>query len=393
MDNFPARIYGSAHGNSFVSAMVNILVAPDKFKGSLSAMEVCQAVEQGLLESGIKHTLTAVPLADGGEGTFDLLLHYFKGTRYPVTVTGPLFHPVSASYGISQNRTTALIEMASASGLQLMDVDKRNPLYTTTYGTGELIRKAIDRGVRTIILGIGGSATNDAGIGMAAALGYEFFDNTHHILKPVGENLLRLHTISDKNVSPALRKVEFIVLCDVTNPLHGRQGAAYVYGPQKGATSETIPLLDAGLRNFEAIAKDFFKRNIDFPGAGAAGGLGAGTRLFLDAELHKGIDYILRATSLEKKIQHSDLVITGEGKLDTQSLSGKVVMEVTRLAASLQKPVIVICGKNELSDADTFRSGIRSVLSLTDKDTSEKQAMAHAFNLIKNRVARYFSDY
>jgi glycerate kinase len=393
VDHFPAGNYSFIHSNCFVSAMVNILVAPDKFKGSLSAVEVCQAVEQGLSASGIKHALTAVPMADGGEGTFDLLLHYFKGTRYSVTVTDPLFQPVQAGYGISQDGITALIEMASASGLQLIDVARRNPLYTTTYGTGELIRKAIGRGVRTVILGIGGSATNDAGIGMASALGYEFFDSANHVLKPIGENLLRLHSIGNKNVLPALRKVEFIVLCDVTNPLHGPRGAAYVYAPQKGATSETISLLDDGLRNFEAVAKDFFKIHVDFPGAGAAGGLGAGTRLFLAAELHKGIDYILKVTGLEKKVQDSDLVITGEGRLDTQSLSGKVVMEVARLASSSQKPVIVICGKNELTDADILRNGIRSVLSLTDKDTSEKQAMTDAFNLIKNRIARHFSEY
>jgi glycerate kinase len=373
--------------------MVNILVAPDKFKGSLSATEVCQAVKEGLSQSGIRHTLTEVPLADGGEGTFDLLLHYFNGTRHSATVSGPLFHPVQAEYGISEDATTAWIEMASASGLQLIDGDKRNPLYTTTYGTGELISKAIDHGVKTIVLGIGGSATNDAGIGMASALGYAFLDRNHHVLKPIGKSLLQLKTISDKNVLPAVRKIEFIVLCDVTNPLHGSQGAAYVYGPQKGATSETIPLLDTGLKNFETVAKEVFKTDADFPGAGAAGGLGAGTRLFLNAHLHNGIDYIMKATALEKKIQHSDLVITGEGKLDTQSLSGKVVMEVSRLAFSSQKPVVVICGKNELTDADTSRRGIRHVLSLMDKDTPEKQAMIHAFDLIKNRVARYFSEY
>jgi glycerate 2-kinase len=372
--------------------MISILVASDKFKGSLSAVEVCYAVKQGLLDSGIQHTLTMIPMADGGEGTCDLLTHYHKGIKHITEVNGPLFTPVRAAYGISGDGTTAFIEMAQASGMQLTDRKNRDPLSTSTFGTGELICKAIEHGVDTIILGIGGSATNDAGIGMAAALGYEFFDGANNSLKPVGRNLIHLRSISNKNVLPGLQKIKFVVLCDVANPLHGSQGAAYVYGPQKGAASGDLPLLDFGLKNFETVASHFFPMPVNFPGAGAAGGLGAGAKVFLHATLHRGMDYITETTGLIKKIQAANSVITGEGKLDEQSLSGKVVMEVSRLALQMQKPVIVICGKNELPDSVTKSMGIDTVLSLTAENIPEEEAMREASTLIKEKITRHFAD-
>jgi glycerate kinase len=372
--------------------MVNILIAPDKFKGSLSALEVCRAVSEGLVQSQIKHAVTMVPLADGGEGTFDLLTQQSNGVRHTAWVNDPLFQPREASFGISGDGTTAFIEMAQASGLQLIAAEKRNPLNTSTFGTGELIRAAMNMGVTTLVLGIGGSATNDAGIGMAAALGYEFFDSGHQLLKPVGSNLIHLHSIHNGHVPSSLKNLRVIVLCDVTNPLHGEQGAAFVYAPQKGASAGAVKLLDEGLRNFETAASRFFKTDLNFPGAGAAGGLGAGCKVFLKATFFKGIDYIFKTTDLEKKMEAADIVITGEGKLDGQSLSGKVVMEVSKMASRLQKPVIAICGKNELPDSAIAHAGIQSVLSLMSGEVTDSEAMKNARDLIKKRVVSHFSS-
>ena len=365
--------------------MVNVLIAPDKFKGSLSAREVCDAIEEGLKKMNCH--VTSIPLADGGEGTCELLTNLSQGSKIELTVQGPLFDSLKADYGISKDGTTAFIEMARASGLQLLVPEKRNPMRTTTYGTGELIRDALDRGVQKIILGIGGSATNDAGIGMAAALGFGFFHSSGSVLMPTGENLLHLHTIKPDNKHERLEKTSFITLCDVSNPLFGPQGAAFVYGPQKGADSKAVTLLDTGLRNFSEVVQKTFGIIADFPGAGAAGGLGAGTKIFLSASIKKGMDYIIETTDLKEKVKKADLVITGEGKLDQQTLSGKVIMEVSRIAAHFGKPVAVICGKSELASEDAKRLGISQVISLINDSTSSEQAMDNAFALIKKRIS------
>jgi glycerate 2-kinase len=370
--------------------MVNIVVAPDKFKGSLTAKEVCQAVADALTDARIQHTLAMIPMADGGEGTSEILTTFFKGTKITVAVSDPLNNSVDASYGISGDGTTAFIEMAQASGLQLLAPEKRNPLLTSTVGTGELIRDAILRGVKNIVLGIGGSATNDAGIGMAAALGFAFLDKQGNSLTPVGQNLIHLHEIRSTNVLPALQQVSVVVLCDVTNPLHGKNGAAHVYGPQKGASEEAVITLDLGLRNFERIAFETFSMAANFPGAGAAGGLGAGAKLFLNATLCSGIDYLVRAMDVDKKIANANVVITGEGKLDPQSLSGKVVFEITTLARRFNKPVIVICGRNELPEHIIAEHGIKAVISLVTDETPESEAMYNASGLLRKRLTQFF---
>jgi glycerate 2-kinase len=365
---------------------MNILIAPDKFKGSLTAAEVCEAVKGGILQKYPEAKVISVPLADGGEGTHELLKEVFKSVIIEKRVLNPLFQPVQAHYSISDDGHTAIIEMASASGLQLLEPDQRNPLYTTTFGTGELIEDALNRGVKKIILGIGGSATNDAGIGMASALGYQFHDATGAELKPIGKNLIKIESIDARNTHPRLKQVEFITLCDVSNPLHGLQGAAYVYGPQKGADRDAVSLLDVGLVKFEKLMHVQFDTKVNFPGAGAAGGLGAGTKAFLNATLKKGIEFIISVTSLEEKIRQADLVITGEGKIDQQSLSGKVVMAVSRLATNSGKPVIAICGKNELTETSLAGIGVRQCISLLNKDTSETEAISSAALLIKKRI-------
>ena len=369
--------------------MIKILIAPDKFKGSLTAEQVCSAIEDGLNQKNTTLKITSVPLADGGEGTCELLTRYTKGHKIEMWVNDPLLNPTKAGYGISNDGTTAFIEMAAASGLQLLKQADRNPLYTTTYGTGELIKDALDRGVEKIILGIGGSATTDAGIGMAAALGYEFYDAAGNSLTPIGINLNHLRSIKAARVHPRLREVNFVTLCDVNNPLFGPEGAAFVYGPQKGADQKTVHLLDDGLRNFARVVETSFKTSVNFPGAGAAGGLGAGSKIFLNASIRKGIDYIIEATLLKEKIKDADIIITGEGKIDAQSLSGKVVMEVSHLASQFDRPVYVICGVCELNPEDLLKAGIDHLLSLVDHETTAVEAMTHAAELIKRKIANY----
>lgn len=343
---------------------MKILIAPDKFKGSLTARQVCAAVEEGLLKKDPENQITSVPLADGGEGTFQLLTSLFNSSTIAVQVTGPGFSQVDAHYGISADGTTAFIEMAIASGLELLKTEERNPLHTTSYGTGQLIADALGRGVTKIILGIGGSATNDAGIGMAAALGYGFFDRYGKALKPVGENLVQVRDMSQTGVHRRVSEVSFITLCDVDNPLHGPAGAAAVFAPQKGASPEAVGILNEGLEQFEKMALKHFGKQANFPGAGAAGGLGAGASIFLNATLRRGIDYMMDVTDLRNKIANTDIVITGEGKIDEQSLSGKVVIAVARIARGFDKRVLTVCGKSELSDDQLSQHGITQCLSL-----------------------------
>lgn len=361
---------------------MNILIAPDKFKGSLNAREVCEAVANGLLQINPNAIIHTVPLADGGEGTCDLLTEWHEGRRMELDVHGPLFSPVSAHYGISKEGDVAFIEMAVASGLTLLKPEERNPLMTTTLGTGELIADSLNRQVKKIILGLGGSATNDGGMGMAMALGYEFCDVDGESLKPTGENLIHLHHIKYNAVYPQLKKVQVVALCDVTNPLFGPHGAAFVYGTQKGASKQAVELLDAGLRNFRRVVHKYLKTSVDFPGSGAAGGLGAGAKVFLHATMEKGISHMIRTTCLEEKINKADFIITGEGKIDTQTFSGKVVSEVARLAQRSGKPIIAICGKCELSEREMHTYGIKKVISLVDNNTTTESAIQNASALI-----------
>lgn len=365
---------------------MRVLIAPDKFKGSLTAPEVCLAIELGLKRINPSITIISVPIADGGEGTCELLTTHSKGTIVTCRVSNPLFRKINASYGISGDGSTAFIEMASASGLQLLKPEERKPLNTTTYGTGELIADAIKQGVKKIVLAIGGSATNDAGIGMAAALGMKFLDKHGQPLDPIGENLIHVHSIIDDNFVLNQKPIEAIVLCDVDNELFGPWGAAYVYGPQKGADEQAIQVLDSGLRNFARVVKSQMKLNPDFPGAGAAGGLGAGAKVFLKAAFFRGVEYLLNVMRLEDEIKQADLVITGEGKMDEQTLSGKVVMGVTQLATKHHKPVIALAGINQLSDKEIQSLGLQKVITLVNEHTTATEAIANASELISNRI-------
>ncbi len=365
---------------------MKILIAPDKFKGSLSAAEVCEAIESALKKIYSTFIIQSLPMADGGEGTAQLLTDQTKGKWIRCVVHDPLFRKTEAGFGISGDGETAFIEMASASGLQLLTPSEPNPLKTSTLGTGELIADALNRGAKKIVLAIGGSATNDAGIGMAVALGYKFYDNQNKVLHPVGENLERIHYIDSSAVNTRLADTQVLVLCDVTNPLFGPVGAAYVFAPQKGATEQDVIRLDKGLQNFAQIILEQLNISTDFAGAGAAGGLGAGAKVFLNARLTRGIDYVIEELNVGTAISEADIVITGEGKLDEQTLSGKVIAGITSIAARLNKPVIAITGKNELSESTWKQVGITHVISLVNETTSVEMAMSQTKALIQQQI-------
>jgi glycerate kinase len=365
---------------------MTVLIAPDKFKGSLIASSVCQAIQEALSESGIPYTAHAVAMADGGEGTSDMLTEFSGGKKITLAVLDPFFREIEASYGISGDRTIAFIEMATASGLQLLRVNERNALLGTTYGTGQLIADALDRGVRSVIIGVGGSGTNDAGMGMAEALGARFYDRKGKQLKPIGQSLVDVASIDVSRLHPRLKDISFIAICDVSNPFYGLRGAAHVFGPQKGADAQTVKFLDDGLRNFASVVERQFGVNIDFPGAGAGGGLGGGAKVFFNVAFQPGIDFITEFIGLEDLVRRSDVVITGEGKMDEQTLSGKVVKGVADLARKHGKPLFVVVGKNELNEDKISSLGIKKVSTLVNDQTSEAEALVSAYSLIKSRM-------
>ncbi len=323
---------------------MKILIATDAFKGSLTSLEAGRAIEKGIKLAHPDADVTVRPLADGGEGTVDALCEGMNGVPVRARVSGPLHESVDAEYCIV-NGSTAVIEMASAAGLTLVPPDMRDPMHTTTYGVGELIADAISRGCRSFIIGIGGSATNDGGIGMLSALGFEFLDKNGRPVAPCACGLEALWEISAKNALPELSECSFRIACDVNNPLCGERGCSAVFAPQKGASAEDIALMDSMLSRYAEIAKGIFpKADPEYPGAGAAGGLGFAFMTFLCAALESGVNIILSETELEKYIAESDLVITGEGRIDRQTLMGKAPSGVARLAKKHGKRVIAFAG-------------------------------------------------
>ncbi len=335
---------------------MHVLIACDSFKDALDAENVCHAIARGLKRAHPGIGVTEMPLSDGGEGVLDILRKALALKSLSLEVCDPLGRPVQASYGISADGTTTLVEMATASGLQLLTQAERNPLLTSTFGTGQLLADARARGARTALLAIGGSATNDAGIGMAAALGWQFLDAGGAAVKPNGGGLQRIAKI----VPPPQKlfdKVE--VLCDVTNPLFGPNGAAWIYGPQKGGNQESLTHLDQGLRHIAAlVAGQLGKPGLaDVPGAGAAGGLGFGGMAFLDATLKRGIEMVLDLVGFDAAVRQADLVITGEGHIDGQSLQGKLIQGVCARAG--KTPVVALCGKLSASEEDVRAVGLK----------------------------------
>lgn len=364
---------------------MKIILAPDKFRGSLEAGEVCAAMYDGIKEAFPKADIITFPLADGGEGTMDILTQNAKGIFKEVEVCDPLGKSIRARYGLSGNGEVAFIEMAEASGLRLLDPSEYNPLLTSTYGTGELIRYALELGVREIILGIGGSATNDGGMGMAAALGYQFLDENGAILPANGASLTRIVELNTSSVHPQLKDCQITVACDVTNPLVGENGAAHIYGPQKGANADAIAILDAGLINLTTVAVRVFGHDVSLmQGAGAAGGLGAGAMWFLNAKLASGVQIVMQHIGIEKEIAQADLVITGEGKLDAQTLQGKVILGLSEICQKNNIPLAVLCGTLAITTQQIQQAGFTYVASVLNSPVTLQVAQKEAYHNVKN---------
>lgn len=324
---------------------MKIVILMDSFKGSLDSINCGNAVKQGILKAMPDSEISVFPLADGGEGMARTLSESLNATWIPLSVTGPLTDSVAAGYGYIEHSRTAILEMVSASGLALLTPEQYDPFRTSTYGVGELINHAMEKGCLNFIIGIGGSATNDGGIGMLKALGYQFFDKDGKDVGHGASALSQINQIDFQKVNPLLSECRFQIACDVTNPLCGKNGATYVYGPQKGLLPDQLSSVDEGMRHYAEIVSATILKNVsDIPGTGAAGGLGFAFLSFLNAELIPGAQLILNRLNLEEKIKAADLVITGEGKLDYQTVLGKAPITVARLAKKYQKKVIAFSG-------------------------------------------------
>ena len=363
--------------------IMKIVVAPDSFKGSVSALEAARAIEQGIRRVFPEAVIEKVPMADGGEGTVQSLVDATGGHIRTHRVLAPLGNEVEAKFGILADGETAVIEMASASGLTLVAPDKRNPLLTTTYGTGQLIRAALESGCRRLIIGIGGSATNDGGVGMAEALGIRSLDADGKQIPRGGGNLKKLRSIDITGLHPAIAETETVVACDVNNPLTGPEGASHVYGPQKGATPEMIKTLDECLGHFGKVLTETLGRAFnDIPGAGAAGGLGAGLMAFLNAELKLGVDIMIDAVNLKERVKGASLVFTGEGQLDFQTAFGKTPVGVAKVAKAHNIPVIAIAGGVAEGAEAVYEAGIDAMLGIVQEPMSLEGAVKDATRLI-----------
>lgn len=344
---------------------MKIVIAPDSFKESLTALEAAQAIENGMRKVLSEANFVKIPMADGGEGTVQSLVDATEGRIITKTVTGPLGEPVEAFFGISGDKKTAVIEMAAASGLHLVPIEKRNPLITTTRGTGELIIAALEYGIEHIIIGIGGSATNDGGAGMAKALGIKMLDAVGKEIAEGGGALAEIAAINTAAIDPRLASVRIEVACDVDNPLTGPRGASAIFGPQKGATPEIVQQLDANLSHYADMIRKEIGTDIEqIAGAGAAGGLGGGLMAFLSAELKSGVDIVLEATKLEDQLKDADFVITGEGKIDGQTVFGKTPIGVAKTAKKHSIPVIAIAGSLGSDSHKVHEHGIDAVFSI-----------------------------
>lgn len=365
---------------------MKFVIAPDKFKGSLTGFEFCDVVAEGLRIVFPNAEILKIPLADGGDGTIEVVRHYLKADTIALTVKNPFFKAVEATYLFSNDTKIAYIEMAEASGLKLLKESEKNCKSTTSYGTGELIADALKKGAKEIILGIGGSATNDAGMGMAAALGFAFLDENDRPLLPIGSNLIQVERIDSSGVDAKLKTVRVKVACDVTNPFYGKQGAAYVYAEQKGATPDDISDLDDGLKKFARVIEKTYGKNVQqLSGAGAAGGMGAGTSVFLNATLTSGIELIKEMVDFDSQTKDADWIITGEGKLDGQTLSGKTINGVLNSAKKQNIPVAALCGSVDISIADQENLGLDYVASIIGGLSNLEQAIASSRqNLIKS---------
>ncbi|MFW6318581.1 MAG: glycerate kinase [Bacillota bacterium] len=357
---------------------MHILIAMDSFKGSLSAYQLNQTIKETLLSLNNTLKITTLPIADGGEGTLDALQHLPHAKRISLTVHNPLMKPIKADYLIIDN--TAIIEMAQASGLPLLKPHEQNPLYTTTYGVGEIIKDAIKKQVKIIIITVGGSATHDGGIGCMTALGYEFLDTDHHVIDPVGNNLGMIASIDSTKRISIPHDVQFHVACDVTNPLTGTKGAAYIYAKQKGAAPKEILHLEQGLTHYKRLLKkDDTSLDTLQPGLGAAGGLPLSLIAFLNAKLSSGANLIFDMLHVDKTIKSSDLIITGEGKVDRQTFHNKAVFSLLKRAQRYHKPSIILGGVIEKEAYALINYGAFIIKSIHNTDQITKDMLTEAY--------------
>lgn len=360
-----------------------VIIAPDKFKQSLTSLEAAAAIKKGLRKANPNWELKEVPLADGGEGTVAALTYALNGTVKKVKVKGPLGEPVEAEYGLVEvnSKKQGIIEIAQAAGLHLVAENKA--LKATTYGVGELIKTALNDSCQELIIGLGGSATTDGGVGLVQALGGQFLNQNKEQISFGGQSLLDLANINLEKLDPRIKKTKITVAADVNNPLYGPQGAAYVYAPQKGATPEEVKLLDKALQNLAKVAKqDLNVEMAKWPGGGAAGGLGAGLKAFLGAKIQSGTELILKTVKFSQQIKGADLIITGEGRFDLQSLRGKLPVGVAKVASKENIPVIVLAGAVDKSSLEhLLKFGIAAAFSLnfepTSLETARQQAAAN----------------
>ena len=358
---------------------MKIVIAPDSYKESLSALEVASAIEAGFREIFPEADYVKIPVADGGEGTVEAMVAATQGNIVRLTATGPLGKPVDAFYGLSGDERTAFIEMAAASGLELVPAAQRDPLITTSFGTGELIKDALDRGVDHVIIGIGGSATNDGGSGMMQALGAHLLDDQGQQIAYGGGALPQLARIDIAQLDPRIKQCRFEVACDVSNPLTGEKGASAIFGPQKGATPALVQQLDQALEHYaQIIHRDLDIDVLHIDGGGAAGGMGAALHAFCQAELRSGIEIVTEALGLAEQVKDADLVITGEGRIDSQSINGKVPVGVAKVAKQYHKPVIGIAGSLTADVGVVHQHGLDAVFSVLFSICSLEEALANA---------------
>tara|TARA_R110002012_G_scaffold61085_1_gene160173 strand:+ start:65887 stop:67023 length:1137 start_codon:yes stop_codon:yes gene_type:complete len=347
---------------------MKFILAPDKYKGSLTGREFCETVALGIKKVFPNAEIVNRPLADGGDGTIDVVADYLNASKVSITVKDPLFREVTTQYLLSKDKQTAFIEMSEASGYKLLKKSEMNCMDTTSLGTGEMIADALEKGAKSIVLGIGGSATNDGGMGMAKALGYSFLNADGMELEPIGRNLGNVKEINQDNVNPKLSGAKIQVACDVNNPFYGENGAAKIYGAQKGASEDDILFLDKGLESFAKVLQSTFNVNVqNISGAGAAGGVGGGAVVFLNAKLASGVDLVMELANFDEVLEGADWVITGEGQLDGQTFSGKTINGVVQSAKKHQVPIAAFCGSIDVTIDDMQQMGLDYAVSILNQ--------------------------
>ncbi len=372
---------------------MKILICPDKFKGSLTAHEAAGCIREGIMKVMPDAECKLMPMADGGEGTVDALINATGGRKVTARVHDPLMRLINATYGISGDNTTAFVEMAAASGLSLLAPNERDPMHTTSYGTGELFIHAIEQGVKKIIVGIGGSATIDGGVGMARACGIKFYDDKGIETGAGGKSMKSISMIDISSLDKRIRACEITVACDVRNVLAGKEGAAFVYGRQKGASDADIIELDNGLKHLADLIRRDLKQSVnELPGGGAAGGMGAGIAAFLNGNLKNGFELIADHAGLDEWIRKADLVITGEGKMDEQTMYGKTPAGVASMAKAANKPVLAFAGSLAGKPGTlTNNKGFTTIIPIVDSPMPVEEAMKRAGELLRNAAERSFT--